>query len=625
MPGVCGDSAREARRDFFLQTNYMTTPPWLDTATDTTSRWLRLANIWLWKFIRWSSENISRRNFIIIVSIITGIVAAVAAMILKAFVHFLQTLLEGEDPTSENLWYMVYPVIGIFLTIVVIRIILKRKLDKGLSSLILNISRKKVKLPPDESYAHVLTSGLTVGFGGSVGLEAPIIRTGSAIGSNLARIMKLGRKDQTVILACGAAAGTAAIFNSPIAGVIFAFEVLLPEIAIGSFIPLLISAATAAVVARFLYSEQIFFLITDGWRIQAIPFYFLLGIVCGVVSAYMIRTVLRVENFFHNWKNQRAKLLTGGLALGVLIFLMPPLYGEGYHTVNALLENRSLHLADHSIFYKLAENDYFLIAFALLMVFAKVIASGLTIGAGGNGGIFASSMFTGATLGFAFSHGINMLGIVDLREENFIAVGMGGILSGVMNAPLTGIFIIAEVTGGYALFVPLMIVSAISFFTTRLFENHSVYTKQLADRGVWAPPEDRDRSVLVQLEVGDLVEKDFAVAHPEQTLGDFVQIVAGSKRNVFAVTDRENNFLGVILLDDVRTIMFKQELYENTLVKDIAHDPPAVVDIKEPMHAVMEKFEYYQAWNLPVVKDGKYMGFLSKSAIFHHYRKHLTS
>lgn len=587
-------------------------------------RLLQYTNVAFRRFIGWSSRNISPRNYLILVSIVTGIVAGVAAMILKALVHYLQGLLEGEDSTSENLWYMVFPVIGILLAILFLRKILRRRIERGLSSLIYAISRKQVNLSKDESYAHIATSGLTVGFGGSVGLEAPIIRTGSAIGWLLARYFNLSRKDQTVILACGAAAGMAAIFNSPIAGVIFAFEVLLPEISIGSFIPLLISAATASVVARFLYSEQIFFLITEGWSLSAIPFYFLLGAVCGLISAYMIRMVLRIERFFFNWKNTMAKLLVGGLALGILIFLMPPLYGEGYNTVNALLENRFLHLANHSIFYRLAENDLFLIAFALLLVMAKVVAAGFTIGAGGNGGIFAPSMFTGATLGFAFAHGINTLGIVDLKVENFVAVGMCGILSGVMSAPLTGIFIIAEVTGGYALFVPLMIVSAMSYFVTRYFEKNSVYTKELEERGVWAPPEERDRSVLMHLQVDKLIERDFQKARPNQTLGEFVQQVIGqSKRNVFPVVDADDRFLGIVLLDDVRGIMFKQELYDQQLVRDLMHDPPATVDITEKMDSVMDKFEYHQAWNLPVLQDGKYLGFLSKSAIFSHYREYL--
>lgn len=588
-----------------------------------TSRIVRIANVWLWKFIRWSSENISRRNFLIIVSIITGVVVGIASMMLKVFVHFIQKILQGEDPTSENLWYMVFPMIGILLTILFIEKILKRNYEKGLSSLIYSISRRKIHIEKDEAYSHIVTSGLTVGFGGSVGLEAPIIRTGSAIGYLLGRLMQLSKKDQTMILACGAAAGMAAVFNSPIAGVIFAFEVLLPEIAIGSFIPLLISAATAAVVSRFLYTEQIFFLITEGWRMEAIPFYFILGGVCGIVSAYMIRMVLRVERYFDQWKNARARLVVGGLALGVLIFLMPPLYGEGYETVNSLLEHRYLQLADHSIFYRLAENDYFLIAFALLMVFAKIIASGLTIGAGGNGGIFAPSMFTGATLGFAFSHGVNLLGFVNLREENFIAVAMCGILSGVMSAPLTGIFIIAEVTGSYGLFVPLMIVSAISFFVTRYFEKNSVYTKELEEKGLWTPPEDRDRSVLMQMRLSDLLETDFAVLQPDQTLGQFIHMVSNSRRNVFPVVAADGKFLGVILLDDIRSIMFKQEMYETVFVKDLMHDPPAILHLHEHMEMVMEKFEFHQAWNLPVVENEKYMGFVSKSAIFNHYRQRL--
>ncbi|MCB0663133.1 MAG: chloride channel protein, partial [Saprospiraceae bacterium] len=561
----------------------MTTPLWIKDATKKTSRFVRLGNVVLWKFIKWSSENIKRRDFIILVSILTGIVAGIAAMILKSFVHYLQDLVEGDDPSSENLWYMIFPVIGISLSVIFIKYILKRKTEKGLSTLIYQISRKKVRIPSFETFSHMVTSGLTVGLGGSVGLEAPIIRTGSAIGSNLARIMKLGRKDQTLILACGAAAGTGAIFNSPIAGVIFAFEVLMPEIGIGSFIPLLISAATGAVVARFLYSEQIFFLITDGWEVHALPFYIIMGILTGLVSAYIIRTVIKVENLLLKYKHQYTRILLGGIALGIFIFLMPPLYGEGYLTVNDLLEGRYHSMADHSIFYRWSENDFFLLAFGLVLVFAKIVASGFTMGAGGNGGIFASSMFTGATLGFVFVHAINMTGLVELRDSNFIAVAMGGILSGVMSAPLTGVFIIAEVTGGYALFVPLMIVSALSYFVTRRFEKHSVFTKILAEKGVWAHPDDRDASVLMKMSVADLLEKDFISVRPEYTLGLFVKAIANSRRNIFPVTDNEGKLMGIILLDDVREIMFDQEKYEEVTVAEIMHDPLDVVQLNETM------------------------------------------
>ncbi|MEZ5059685.1 MAG: chloride channel protein [Saprospiraceae bacterium] len=603
----------------------MPNQPWLEDATKKTSRIVRIGNVLLWKFIKWSGENISRRNFLIIVSAITGVVAGIAAMILKSFVHYLRGLVEGNDPSSENILYMILPVVGISLAVFFMRNVQKNVYDKGLSSLIFQISRKKVRIPTFETFSHMVTSGLTVGLGGSVGLEAPIIRTGSALGSYLSRTMKLGRKDQTLILACGAAAGMAAIFNSPIAGVIFAFEVLLPEMAMTAFIPLIISAASGAVVARFLFAEQIFFLITEGWEFKALPFYILLGVLAGLVSTYNIRMLAFVEGKLNSLKKTSAKIVLGGLGLGIFIFLMPPLYGEGYHAVNALLEGRYFNLADHSIFYKLSENAWFLVAFGVFLILAKIVASGLTIGAGGNGGVFASSMFSGAVLGFVFVKTVNLTGIVDLREPNFIAVGMGGILSGVMSAPLTGIFIIAEVTGGYALFVPLMIVSAISHFVTRHFESHSVYTKILAERGIWAHPDDRDANVLLKLNVSDLVETDFIATRPNHSLGVFVKAVANSRRNIFPVTDDSNVLVGIILLDDVREIMFDREKYEEVKVGDIMHDPPCTVHINEKMVSVMEKFEFYQAWNLPVVKDDKYIGFLSKSAIFNHYRDHLVN
>ncbi|MDX1943380.1 MAG: chloride channel protein, partial [Saprospiraceae bacterium] len=485
------------------------------------------------------------------------------------------------------------------------------------------IAQKKINIPTYETYAHVITSSLTVGFGGSVGLEAPIVRTGSAIGSNLANLLQVGRKKQALFLACGAAAGMGAIFNSPIGGVIFAFEVLLAEVAIHSFIPLLISSATGAVVAKLLYYEQIFFLPTDGWRVQAIPFYLMIGALCGLVSVYMIRITIRMKTYFSKKDRPLIQVGLGGLALGLMIFLMPPLFGEGYDTINNLLQGKYLALADRSPFYNFLQNEWLLLLFALLILFTKAFATAFTIGLGGNGGVFAPSMFTGAMLGFVFAHAINLTGLVELREANFMAVAMGGLLSGVFKSPLTGIFLIAEITGGYALFVPLMLVSAMAYFVSIYFEPYSVFTTELYRKGLWVPAHERDQRILKNMSVEPLVETNFGAIKPNFTLGEFVKIIAKSNRNVFPVIDKNGYFKGIVLLDDVREIMFDTNLYDTTTVHDIMHNPPAIVELYESMEKVMDKFELHQAWNLPVVDKGRYVGFVSKSTIFNQYRQML--
>lgn len=584
---------------------------------------IRYLNIQFYRLIKWVSERIAQPNYLIIVSIIIGIVSGLVAVVLKVLVHTVREWMYGNDPTSGRLGFVFFPLIGIMLTVLYVRFLLKKPLTPGLTRLLYAIARKKLNIPKYETYAHVITSSLTVGFGGSVGLEAPIVRTGSAIGANLAELLRVGRKKQTLFLACGAAAGMSAIFNSPVGGVIFAFEVLLTEVAVHSFIPLLISAATGAVVAKMLYYEQLFFLPTVEWNVEAIPFYFLVGGVCGLASVYMIRTTIRMKTYFSKKDRPLLQIGLGGLALGLMIFLMPPLFGEGYDTINNLLQGKFSALADRTIFYNFLQNEWVLLLFAVLILLAKGFASAFTIGLGGNGGVFAPSMFTGALLGFVFAHALNLTGWVELREANFMAVAMAGLLSGVFKSPLTGIFLIAEITGGYALFVPLMLVSAISYFISNYFEPYSVFTSELYKKGQWVPTHERDLNILKNMSVKPLIENNFLTIQPDQTLGEFIKIIAKSKRNVFPVVNEEGYFKGIVLLDDVREIMFDTELYDKKTVKDIMHNPPAMVEISEPMEKVMDKFERHQAWNLPVVNNGYYIGFVSKSSIFNQYRQML--
>lgn len=571
--------------------------------------------------LRWLSARIAERNYLLLVSAIIGLVAGLGAVVLKSMVFGLKDWLHGQQPDSERLWFVILPVIGVLLRLSFDRIWFKKQLTAGLSSLIHAISQKKVNLPVKDTYGHILGSGLTVGFGGSVGLEAPIIRTGSAIGANLARLLLVGRKKQTLFLASGAAAGMAAIFNTPIAGVIFAFEVLLREIALHSFIPLIIAAVTATLVSSVLFYQKIFFLPSVAWDISLIPYFIILGLLCGLLSVYLIRVVNFISTRFEAMENRHYRFLLGGLSLGFLIFLLPPLFGEGYATVNDLLEARISDLLDHSPFYGLKDYWWFILLFIAMILFAKSLATALTLAIGGNGGVFAPAMFTGASLGFLFIHLINDVFGADIDASNFIVVAMAGMVSGVFKAPLTGIFLIAEITGGYNLFVPLMLVSALSYFIGSYFEPYSIFTKELFQQGLWVPAHEKDLTILKSMEIKGLVERDFAVVAPQTTLGEFVRVIAGSKRNIYPVVEHDGTLNGIILLDDVREIMFDTESYDKVCAADLMHRPPAIARTTDSMDVVMAKFDDNEIWNLPVLEEGKYIGFLSKSNIFSHYRR----
>jgi len=575
------------------------------------------------RFARTRHEYMSDKNFLIIAAIWVGTLSGLAAVVLKTFVHELKNILDsGFNIQYENYLYLVTPLIGIVLCVFFVRTFFKkRKFDKGLSSIIFSISRKNANVEKHKSFSHIITSALTVGLGGSVGLEAPIAITGSAIGSNTAKDLLMGKQHRTLLLASGAAAGISAIFNSPIAGVIFAFEVLLTEVGIPAFIPLLIASATGAVVSKIFGAHQIFYLTTSEWDISALPFYLLLGVLCGVVSAYMIRTTLGIEHYFNQRTQPYHKAMIGGLMIGVLLFLFPPLYGEGYVVINQILSGNYGSLLDRSLFYQYNTNTWFLLAFACLIVLLKVVASALTVGSGGNGGIFGPSLFTGAVLGLVFAGTVNQLGWVQLNTVNFVAVAMAGVISGVLHAPLTGIFLIAEITGGYMLFIPLMLVSAVSYFITRYFEPNSIYKKTLIERGMLTT--DKDQEVLNELMVSVVIEKDFVLLSPDQTLHDLIKAIEHSKRNIFPIVDAKGKLHGIVLMDEIRDVMFRTELYDTTKVDELMVLPPATIDIDTPMEDVIDLFETKSIWHLPVLENGKYLGMVSKSGVLQYYRKQL--
>jgi CIC family chloride channel protein len=573
------------------------------------------------RILYWRINHVSTRNFLILASIIVGCVSALAAAILKTFVHWLHNIPDYFSRVSvHHLWYIFMPLLGVVATVLITKFLFKGRLEKGLGAILYAISRKSAKVEPEKMYSHVITSGITIGLGGSAGLEAPIVITGSAIGSNIARLLNLGYKERLLLLACGAASGIAAVFNSPIAGVIFAVEVLLSEISIPIFIPLLISTATSIIISKAIYKGQLFFLVTNDWYYNAIPFYIILGGLCGLLSVYMTRTTLRLESFFAKTNNIYIKAILGGATLGVMIFLFPPLFGEGYDTVKGLLAGSYPDLLNFSFLEVFKHNPWIILVFTLAMIPLKVIATTFTTGSGGNGGIFAPSLFTGALTGFALAFFINTTGLTTLHTGNFIVVGMAGILSGVVHAPLTAIFLIAEVTGGYVLFVPLMIVSALSYFISKYFEPYSIYTKRLAQKGHLLT-HDKDYNILNLLNLSELIETDFIPLKSNGTLKSLVDAFTVSNRSVYPVVDENNNLLGVIYLEKVKTLLFQKELYQEIKIIDITDTTIIPIQKLENMESAMNKFEITNLWSLPVVDGSRYVGFVSRANIFSNYRR----
>jgi len=580
----------------------------------------------LLKFLIWRVKHISTKNFTIIISGIIGIVAGLAAVTLKESVHVIQKYLTHNFKENiENYLYLSYPLIGILLTVLLSKYILKEKLGHGITDILYSISKKSSIVKRTKTFSRMLTSALTVGFGGSVGLEAPIVVTGSAIGSNIGRLVHLNYKQRTLLIGCGSAGAISAIFNSPIAGVIFSIEVILSEITINSFIPLLIASVCGALVSLTLLGDDVLFsfTLTDTFHASETPFYIFLGIFTGLVSLYFTRVTNQVESILHNVKGDINKALIGGIGLGFLIFILPPLYGEGYDTIKLLLNGQHQQIFNNSMFFGEINSAVFFILFTAAVILVKPTATALTIGSGGSGGIFAPSLFIGGITGFLFAYLINLMGLTDpISTSNFTLVGMSGVLSGVLHAPLTAIFLIAEITSGYTLFVPLMLVSAISYSTISYFEKYSIYTKPLIEKGDLIY-HDKDRQVLSLIDLKKIVETDLLTINPKAHLGELVNLVRHSKRNIFPVVDDNKVLLGIITLDDIREIMFDTESRKSIIVETLMHKPPTFVSSKESMQAVMIKFEKTGAWNLPVIDEGKYVGFVSKSRIFNAYRKKL--
>jgi CIC family chloride channel protein len=572
-----------------------------------------------------AQERLSKKQFILLSAVLVGLSVGLAAVVLKSFVHLIFTLATYKPIVSLKYLYLILPVTGIFLTVWCVKKILKGKLEKGLPPVHYAIAKRSGIMPREQMYAQLLTSSLTVGLGGSAGLEAPIVVTGAAWGSNFAKTYRLDFKDRTLLLACGVAAGIGAAFNAPIAGVLFALEVLLLDISISAFTPLIIAAATGALVSKvFLNNDMLFsFPQSVQFNYLHVPFYVLLATITGLLAVYHQRVFLKLEQrISHLEIGAYRKVLFAGTLLALLILFFPGLFGEGYNSIKLLATNHTKEIFEHSILYDFTSNHWMLILLLLLTLLLKVVATAITLGSGGNGGNFAPSLFVGAHAGFVFAAFINLLFKINLPVSNFTLVGMAGILSGIYHAPLTALFLIAEITGGYNLLIPLMIVSSISFAISRYFEKFGMDTKKLAGSGVILTG-DKDKNILNSISTSRIVETDFIKLFPTQTLGNFVKVISGSRRNIFPVVNDQNKLLGIIVLDNVREIIFKHELYDKVLVKELMSMPPEVIAPYESMDSVMKKFDETGAWNLPVIDEGTYIGFISKSSIFSNYRNKL--
>jgi CIC family chloride channel protein len=588
---------------------------------------MRSINHYIKRLIHFIQSKLTPHQFLILASILVGLVSGFAAVVLKYAVHSIEVVIARYVRNAEDfIYFALLPLIGIALTVLYTKYLLKGRLKKGSAEITYAITKQSSILPRSQMYAHIFSSAVTVGFGGSVGLESPMVSTGAAIGSNFGRVYQLTYKQRTILLACGAAAGIAAAFNSPIAGVLFSIEVLVADASAAVFIPLIVSAACGALVSKTILEQGVLLSFT-----QQLPFdarntglYILLGLIAGFVSLYYARTFQWIEQRLSSVSNPIQRVAIGGACLFGLLIVFPPLYGEGYETIKTLSVLHAPQLAEKSILAPLLKQEFALIIFLGALVFMKSVAASLTLSSGGNGGNFGPSLFVGAYLGYVFAHVINLSGIAHIHEVNFTLVGMAGILSGVFYAPLTAIFLIAEITGGYALIIPLMIVSALSVTVARYFKGLSMEGMKLA-RMLKLSPDDRDHYLLSRLDLPDLIESDFAPVHPDDALQSLVSVISKSHRNVFPVVDNDGKLVGIVHLNNVRDVIFQREAYEKMWVRDLMSPPDEFIMLHENLHQVLQKFERTKMWNLPVVEDGQYRGFLSKSSILARYRDELVN
>ena len=575
----------------------------------------------------WCEHRLSQRQFILLLSFVVGIATALAAQILKWLIHEIEYLLTSSfDITRSNWLFLVYPVIGIFLTALFIKYIVRDDIGHGVTKILYAISRRQGHIKRHNCWTSIIASALTIGFGGSVGAESPIVLTGSAIGSDLGRIFKLDHKTLMLLIGCGASGAIAGIFKAPIAGLVFTLEVLMIDLTMASLLPLLISCLTATCVTYSLTGTAALFSfqLVDPFTVERVPTAILLGIFCGLVSLYFTRTMNSFEQVFGRLKGLYPKLLLGGSVLAVLIYFFPPLYGEGYTTINTLLNSHTDVGADkvmyNSLFYGHSE---YLLLYLGLIILLKVFATTATNGGGGCGGTFAPSLFLGCISGFVFSRLWNEYVPIHIYvpETNYALLGMAGVMSGVFHAPLTVVFLIAELTGGYDLFIPLMIVSVSSYLTINAFEPHSIYSMRLARNGELLTHH-KDRSVLTLMSLDAVIEKNVPTLRPDMNLGQLVRIVSNEKSDTFAVTDLKGTLRGIINLESIRKVIFRSELYRRYSVAQLMEQPHTVLSTNDSMSKVMETFQNSDIDTLPVVNaDNNFVGFVSRAHLFSAYRR----
>ncbi|MEO9211293.1 MAG: chloride channel protein [Ginsengibacter sp.] len=573
---------------------------------------------------QWRKQRISNTNFLILAAAVVGALGGVASAVLKKLTHYVASFLQNDFHWEYKYYlYFFFPLIGIFLTVLYIRTFIRRsKFQHGIPAILFNISQNSSKLDFHNIYSQVISSALTVGLGGSAGLEAPAVASGSAIGSNIGRFFGLNYRETTLLLACGAGAGISGAFNSPIAGMIFAIEVIMPEFSIPAVIPLLIASAVSSVVSGFIYNKPLFALVTNSWVTEAFWYYVVLGILVGFYSIFYSRLNSYLFKVIEKIKYRYNKVLIGGVILGIMIAVFPALYGEGYITIQKLLNGDYQSLLANSFFSQYQNIGWALTLFGLLSMVGKTFASIITMASGGNGGMFGPSVVVGGLLGFGFAFGLNQTGMVQLNVTNFIIAGMAASISGVMHAPLTGIFLAAEITGGYVLMVPLMLVSAISYFINKSILKYSIYTKALAEQGSLLSQEDKDNSVLRRIKLKYLLEKDFVVLHPEDTPRSRSTDIVHTSRNIFPVVNTEGILTGILYSDHLLELLISSKIEDqNRLIKDIAQPANKIINIDTPMFEVMQIMDRQDTRILPVTDDkGIYLGFVTKNGIFNKYR-----
>lgn len=584
----------------------------------------------LTKILIWRFKHISHKHFVYILSTVVGILSGMVAVLIKNGTHFIELLLEGKlIKEYHTAFYFIFPIIGLSITYIIIKYVIRHRLTQGIPATLFSISKKKGIMRRFQMWGSLLAAPITVGFGGSVGLEGPTIATGAALSSNLSRLLHMNQATRTLLIGCAAAGAMSSIFKAPIAAIIFAIEVFSLDLTIASMIPLLLASVSAIITSYFFFGNDILlpFNIEDKFIIKDIPFYILLGIVAGFVSVYFTNIYERFQKFFEKIGSPIRRLIIGGLGIGILVYFIPPLYGEGFDIINNLVQGNPGKALENNVFHLDGSNVWVMIALLAGLVIFKVIASCLTFGAGGVGGIFSPTLFMGSIMGFTLAKILNNIGLLSnpVSESNFTLVGMTGLMAGVLHAPLTAIFLIAEVTGGYELFIPLMITAAISFSITKYFVPHSVYAMELGRKGELIT-HNKDHAVLTLMDIKTVIETDFIVVYSDMTLGELVhEAIVKSKRNLFPVVNKETkNLEGIILLDDLRPVMFNQTLYKEIIARDLMQAPPEIIYLEEnKMTDVMKKFQDTGAWNLPVISNGIYYGFVSKSKMLTAYRRKL--